>query len=379
MRIRRLLLENWKNFRSVDVELPARAFLVGPNASGKSNLLDAIRFLGDVARPGAGGLQAAVGSERRQGMSQIRSLHARTKSDVVIEIEVGTETAEWRYRLEMNADKKAARVVREVVHRDGKVLLTRPLPNDVDDPALLAQTHLEQLSANANFRPLAEFLARITYLHLVPQLLRDPQRFELVGGDPLGSDFLRRVANVPKKTRDARLRTICRAMRVAVPSLEQLQVDNDKSGVPHLRGQFKHWRPNAGWQDERQFSDGTLRLVALLWILTDDQAPLLLEEPELSLNAAVVREIPRLLHRAMQTRPRQILVSTHSADLLADRGIALEEILMVVPAAEGSRVVPAAGRKDIQVLLDEGLDPGAAVLPLTAPSGMQQRKLPFPA
>jgi predicted ATPase len=379
MRIRRLRLENWKNFRSVDVELPERAFLVGPNAAGKSNLLDAIRFLGEVARPGAGGLQAAVSSERRQGMSQIRSLHARTKSDVAIEVEVGTDASQWRYRLEMNADKHAAKVVREVVHRDGKVLLTRPSAGDQQDPALLAQTHLEQLSANAAFRPLAEFLARITYLHLVPQLLRDPQRFELVGGDRLGSDFLRRLANTPKKSRESRLRSICKAMQVAVPTLEQLQVENDKSGVPHLRGQFKHWRPNAGWQDERQFSDGTLRLVALLWILTEDQMPLLLEEPELSLNSAVVREIPRLLHRATQVRPRQILVSTHSADLLADRGIALEEILMVVPAAEGSRVEPASGRKDIKRLLDEGLDPGAAVLPWTAPAGMGQLPLPFPA
>ncbi len=213
----------------------------------------------------------------------------------------------------------------------------------------------------------------------MPQLLRDPQRFELVGGDPLGSDFLRRVANTTKKSRDARLRRIAKALRVAVPTLQELQIENDKSGVPHLMGQFKHWRPNAGWQDERQFSDGTLRLVALLWILTEDEAPLLLEEPELSLNAAVVREIPRLLHRASKTRPRQILVSTHSADLLADRGIDIDEILLVVPDKEGSRVEPASARKEIAVLLQQWLDPGHAVLPQVAPAGMAQQPLPFPA
>ena len=55
MRVTRLILKNWKNFPSVDVALGARVFLVGPNASGKSNLLDAIRFLRDVVVEG--GLQ----------------------------------------------------------------------------------------------------------------------------------------------------------------------------------------------------------------------------------------------------------------------------------------------------------------------------------
>src|SRR5690348_12853515 len=106
MLIRRLRLENWKNFRSVDVALPSRVFLVGPNASGKSNLLDAIRFLGDLARSGGGGLQAAVGNERRQGMSHMRSLHARRQSSVVVDVEVGAdERTEWRYRLAVKADK----------------------------------------------------------------------------------------------------------------------------------------------------------------------------------------------------------------------------------------------------------------------------------
>jgi predicted ATPase len=60
MRFTRLALENWRNFRSVDVPLAQRVFVVGPNASGKSNLLDTIRFLRDVADR-AGGLSRAYG------------------------------------------------------------------------------------------------------------------------------------------------------------------------------------------------------------------------------------------------------------------------------------------------------------------------------
>ena len=55
-------LKNWKNFQNVDVKLKERVFVVGPNASGKSNFLDVFRFLRDIAKPG-GGLQKAVAKE----------------------------------------------------------------------------------------------------------------------------------------------------------------------------------------------------------------------------------------------------------------------------------------------------------------------------
>ena len=74
MRISRLELRNWKNFGSASVELGQRAFFIGPNASGKSNLFDAFRFLRDLAATGGGGLQAAMALHG--GLSSIRTLHA---------------------------------------------------------------------------------------------------------------------------------------------------------------------------------------------------------------------------------------------------------------------------------------------------------------
>jgi len=53
-------LKNWKNFAFCDVAVGKRAFLFGPNASGKSNFLDVFRFLRDLAASG-GGFQEAVG------------------------------------------------------------------------------------------------------------------------------------------------------------------------------------------------------------------------------------------------------------------------------------------------------------------------------
>lgn len=53
MTITHLRLQNWKNFGKADVALRERIFMIGPDARGKSSYLDAMRFLGAVARDGA--------------------------------------------------------------------------------------------------------------------------------------------------------------------------------------------------------------------------------------------------------------------------------------------------------------------------------------
>jgi predicted ATPase len=368
-----LTLENWRNFIHVSVPLRRRTFLVGPNASGKSNLLDVFRFLRDVADV-QGGFQRAVHS--RGGVSQIRSLHARRHPNVVISTKIGLGDDTWTYHLEFGQDNQRRPVVkREMVLRNEDLLLDRPDDPDRADPSRLTQTHLEQVNANQTFRNVAESLAQVQYLHIVPQLIREPDRSVGRSRDPYGGDFLEQLATTPKKTLDSRLRRIQDALRIAIPQLKKLELERDARGVPHLRGLYEHWRPNAGWQREDQFSDGTLRLLGLLWVLLDGNALLLLEEPELSLHSAVVRHIPRMMIRVGRKSVRQVIFSTHSADLLAEEGIAPEEVLILAPSSEGTAVHVAADIEQIRDMLDGGASIADAVLPHTAPRGVQQLAL----
>ncbi|HEX30485.1 TPA: chromosome segregation protein SMC, partial [Candidatus Poribacteria bacterium] len=79
-------LENWRNFTDVNLELQRRVFLVGPNASGKSNFLDVFRFLRDIVSIG-GGFQEAV--RKRGGISKLRCLAARRNPDIGIKVRIG--------------------------------------------------------------------------------------------------------------------------------------------------------------------------------------------------------------------------------------------------------------------------------------------------
>jgi predicted ATPase len=371
MRFTRIKLENWRNFLNVDVPLQKRMFLLGPNASGKSNFLDAFRFLRDIADPG--GLQRAI--EIRRGVSQIRSLHAR-RGSVVVEVGVDLDGEPWSYRLELSQDNQRRPVIqKEIVRHGGAPVLDRPNDEDRDDERRLMQTHLEQVSANKSFRELQEFFARVRYLHIVPQLVREPDRSVGRLRDPFGGDFLEQLARTPKKTLDSRLRRIRQALRVAVPQLKELELGRDERGVPHLKGLYEHWRPNAGWQTEDQFSDGTLRLLGLLWVLLDGSAPLLLEEPELSLHPEVVRHIPSVMARLSRKAGRQILVSTHSETLLSDPGIDPQEILMLETSSADTKVKLASADAQILELSRNGVPVAEAVLPHTAPREAQQLAL----
>lgn len=83
MLISKIKLFNWKNFQECSVSIAERCFIVGANATGKSNFLDALRFLRDIAKKG-GGLQTAV--DIRGGIKKIRCLSARRRNDVAIEV-----------------------------------------------------------------------------------------------------------------------------------------------------------------------------------------------------------------------------------------------------------------------------------------------------
>ncbi|MBE3110765.1 MAG: AAA family ATPase, partial [Acidobacteria bacterium] len=234
-----LRLQNWKNFARIDVDLQNRVFLVGPNAAGKSNLLDVFRFLRDLASPG-GGFQEAI--RRRGGVSAIRCLAARRYPDIELRVVVEPPRANtrWEYELAFNQDaQRRARISKEKAVRDGQVLLMRPTDDDKQDPARLTQTHLEQVNVNRSFRELASFFESVRYLHIVPQLVREPDRSVGRSNDPFGGDFLEQIAKTQERTRVARLNRIRDALRVAVPQLTEIELARDDRGTPHLRGKYE--------------------------------------------------------------------------------------------------------------------------------------------
>lgn len=379
MVISRIKLKNWRNFRSVDVPLLDTTYILGPNASGKSNFLDVFRFLRDIATPQGGGVRNAL--EIRGGFSKVRCLAARQKPNIVIELELAkdfsSEAPLWRYCLEIGQQSRGLflpKVIKESVYSyaEARYVLQRPNADDKKDAQRLTQTAIEQIAMNGAFREIAEFFSETLYLHLVPQLLKFGSELAVkkMTNDPFGQGFLDKIARAPEKTRMSRLRRIESILKGAIHGFSDLSFEMDKGGQPHLQMRYLHWRSKGGFQTEEDFSDGTLRLIGLLWTLLENGSLILLEEPELSLNNAIVEHIPEMIQRARDSRKRgdcgQIFISTHSEVLLNSPVIKGQYLTIEPRVVNGEGSVISGPSEMEQKAMDSGLSPADVLLPKTA-------------
>lgn len=372
MRITHLRLAEWRNFTAVEVDLAARLFILGPNAAGKSNLLDALRFLRDVAVEG-GGLQRAVAA--RGGMGRIRCLAAREPAGgrVTLAVRVGDDDTpgRWEYELTIAPDPTArgrVAVVSEAAWANDRreVLVRRPDADDDADPQRLTRTAIEQVASNQAFREVAVLLASVRDLRVSPHLVRDAARATgRSGADRPGGDLLARIAATPAPERERRLGRVYDALRLAVPQLAGLEFVTAPDGRPHLQARYAHWRERSARQDETEFSDGTLRLIGLLWALQDAAGdggpPVLIEEPELSLHADVVRQLPSLFARAVRGGPRQIIATTHATEILGDEGLGLDEVMVLTPGSAGTTALLAGELPGVADHVADGFTLGEAL------------------
>lgn len=382
MIISKIELFNWKNFHRCEVEMQERCFVVGANAAGKSNFIDALRFLRDVAKQG-GGLQTAV--RVRGGITKIRCLAARQRSDVKLAIELSeADTRELCWRYELNFEhtgggirENQVKIVSEKVFsgKEQRYVLDRSAETQGEDKETLKYTHLEQPNANKDFRVIQQFLQNIEYLNVIPQMVRESASSGYKGDeeDYYGRNFLKRLALLNDNTRRSYFRKINEFLKLAVPQLEELSFVKDEMGVPHLEARYVHWRARGSKQQEMQFSDGTLRLIGFLFALIDSNGVLLLEEPEINLHPGIVAQFPEFIAKIQRLKKggRQVFITTHSYDILSNEGIAPEEVLLLTNSPEGTEVEVLSDVEQAKDILAAGFSMADVVMPLTKPRSIE--------
>lgn len=377
-------LRNWKNFGNVTTVLSDRMFVVGANASGKSNFLDAFRFLKDVA---TNGLQKAV--RARGGIEKIRNLNARNPSyveiSVILQETKDSKIIDWQYTLQFNyaggsQGKRDTNISLEKIIKDGSTIIERKY-NDPNEDYLSKQfTLLEQPAINSKFRPIYECFRSIAYVNVIPQLIRESDSFipSDANEDFYGRNLLETIATTPERIRKSRLNSINKVLRMAVPQFSNLSFILDEKGRPHLQVKYKHFRPQGAYQREDQFSDGTLRLLGIIWAILDGEGLMLLEEPELYLHSEIVKQLPMFIASAQRQKKggvRQVIISSHSYDLLNTDTISVDEIILLKQGKEDTTVEPANTIETVLEKIRAGYTPADAVIPQVAPEGIRDGQL----
>lgn len=383
--IRKMTLRNWKNFNKVTLPIPNRLFIVGANASGKSNLMDAFRFLKDLT---SDGLLKAV--DNRGGISKLRFLNARDPSYIEIEVEILEETIEkgtkkkiaWEYLLQFNTTggvNKTINVSQERIRKDDVIIKNRTYNDDGEDHFTRQYTLLEQPAINGDYRAIYDCFSSFVYTNIVPQLIKEPvPKGTFTSDDYFGSSLLDIIASTPTRTRTSRINSINRVLRLAVPQFSDLEFIQDEKGRPHLQVRYETYRPRGVKQLEDQFSDGTLRLIGILWAISSGDGLLLLEEPELYLHTELVKQLPAFIARAQKQKNgqyRQVIISSHSFDILNTDTISPDEIAVLNPVGESTDIKLAANIEEVKTMIDAGFTPADAVIPYVAPKGILQGQL----
>ena len=354
--IKRVVLNNYKSIASCDVQLRPLTFLVGRNGAGKSNFLDSLRFVADALNSS---LDHAL--RDRGGINDVRRRSRGHPTHFLIRLEftlsegldghyafrVGArkrdEPGEYRVQMEECVlQKEYFRVNNGVVATSARVA----------PAATTDRLYLVNASGLPEFRPIYEAFSRMGFYNLNPDKIRDlqapdPRDVLTRDGDNLTSVFNQLSASVKANIEEY--------LALVVPGVHSVGVKKfgPKETLElrqHVAGDKNPWSFLAN-----NMSDGTLRVLGILVALfqgnqnSKKRVPLVgIEEPEIALHPAAAGVLLDGLRDAAETT--QIIVTSHSPDLLDDKDLDVESSLAVEAWNGNTKITPvdAASRSVIR-------------------------------
>ena len=376
MKLTHIAITNWRNFAHIEFDMSSRLFVVGPNSSGKTNLLAALRFLSDVARRGYEAALEDWGGPERYFRSGTDSASLTVTADV--------DTRQVKYDLAL----RKVRVIDDF--STGKIRLhssSKGIPEELlndDQPRILhprveaqprsfsweeiarlpvaeppseseeeAETQFpvmdcvfvegekltidgEDATANQGENRevgissrICQLLAGIRYIHPNPKkMLERADRY-----DPdNGTGFFQHAGRFSDQQLHAVVDRIRPIMAAVVPEIPNLSYQRMGLGTELVFYSDTPVHGASGVYSHEQFSEGTLRLLGLLFDLATlprDTSVVLIEEPETFLQASVVRSLPLLLAEIAMNRDVQMVISTHSPELIDSELVLPSQVLVL--------------------------------------------------
>lgn len=345
----RVVLRNYKSIAACDVRLEALTYMVGANGSGKSNFLDALHFVRDAL---VGSLDNAL--NERGGLSEVRRRSSGHPTHFGIRLEFrlrNGQTGHYAFNVG-SLPRGSYEVQTEECGLTGKgrgpyFRLERGNLKESSEstfPAVTAdRLALVSVSGLAAFRPIYDALTAMGFYNLNPKLIRElqkPQDGRLL--KPVGENIasvwghLERTKPEAIQTIQNYLQTVAPMVhgveRTAVGPMESLIFRQDVAGAQHP------WKFAAF-----NMSDGTLRALGVLTALFQgncDYSPSLIgiEEPETALHPAASAALREALQKASEHT--QVIVTSHSPDLLDDTSLPVESLLAVVAEGGETKIAP---------------------------------------
>lgn len=345
----RVVLRNYKSIAACDVHLGPLNFLVGGNGAGKSNFLDALHLVRDAL---SGSLDNAL--NERGGLAEVRRKSNGHPTHFGVRLEFTLrDGGTGYYAFEVGA---LAGGSYEVRHEECSLRGFGNGPyfrlergqlqagSEASFPAVTSdRLALVSASGLAAFRPVYDALTAMGFYNLNPKLIRElqkPQDGRLLKPD--GGNIASVIGQMTRHAPEA-LATVAEYLKTVVPGVHEVQ----RVAVGPMES-LEFRQDMAGARNPWKFpalnmSDGTLRTLGVLTALFqgDPAAPptvIGIEEPETALHPAAAAALREAL--CVASTRTQIIVTSHSPELLDDPDLPAGSLYAVVNEAGESKIAP---------------------------------------
>ncbi|MBI3606996.1 MAG: AAA family ATPase [Nitrospirae bacterium] len=336
--IKQLKIRGYKSLKELDLELGPLTALIGPNAGGKTNLLDFFAFLSEAvnekmqkAVPDRGGFQSLVfagGADRISWDLEFGPVGTLAFEESGIRYKVELKGIRHMHTIESEeltkdsmplvTARKGKATFRRMSHQALKNLDTTPEMDLMDSELSIAQVRDPQAYPTLD-RVRTYIASWTTYGNFDTSINAPIRQAQFAGPDnrllPDGSNLTTVLYHLRNHSEyRTEYSEILETLRVAYPHFEELNFPAESQGKIILHWKSKHFKRSFS---STFLSDGTLRFLCLVTILlSPDPPPLIcIDEPELGLHPSLLHLIADLLKNAAVRT--QLVVATHSPQLVS--------------------------------------------------------------
>lgn len=344
-RLENITIKGFKSIRDQSLDLSKLNVFIGGNGSGKSNLIQAFRFLREVAR----GSLATYSLER--GADSLLHFGRKRTPEVYLYVRFGEPSAMNGYSITLKpTDEDSLVAAQEVVYFQDRDRYAQPFNRIISSGSREAAigTHKDRI---------AKYVRNDLESYVVYHFHDTSDGAAVKQSGPIDDNRMLRpdAGNLAaflfflKQAHPDSYRNIEDSIRQIAPffdrlNLEPLRLSSDKIRLEWLeRGSDSYFNAMA-------LSDGTLRFICLATLLLQPSLPalVLLDEPELGLHPSAIALLADLLRYAAERA--QVLVSTQSVTLVNQ--FSAKEI-WTVERQDGATTFEHLAGRNLQTWLDD--------------------------
>ncbi len=311
-RLERITIQCFKSIQDQTLELSNLNIFIGGNGSGKSNLIQAFRFLREIAR----GNLATYSLER--GADSLLFFGRKRSPEMTLHVTFREPSRSNGYRVSLRPTDESSLVVsQEVVYfQDHDKGYQTPFNRIIN-------TGSKEAVVGTSRDGIARYVRQdldsyvVYHFHDTSDGAAVKQQCPVEDNRALRPDAgnLAAFLYYLQQTHPDSYRNIEESVREIAPFFDRFVLQPSRLNPDKIRLEWLE-RGNDSYFNAMALSDGTLRFICLATLLLQPQLPaiVLLDEPELGLHPAAIALLSDLLRSAAEQR--QVLISTQSVTLV---------------------------------------------------------------